>query len=72
MPLPDHNPELRIYPQPTAFTTIPVSNENNITKARYKTNRFMPKTILTAPRFVIFVDGPVSINAAALPMLIPS
>ena len=49
----------------------PVIRENTITKAIYRTKRFIPSTIFNAPRFVIFVAGPVIINAAALPMLIP-
>lgn len=49
-----------------------VSKENAITKARYRRNLMIPNTIFTAPRLVILVEGPVSINAAALPMLIPS
>ncbi len=32
----------------------------------------MPSTIFNAPRLVIFVEGPVSINEVALPVLMPS
>ena len=54
------------------FTNIPVTSENTITKAKYSKNRFIPNTIFRAPRFVIFVAGPVIIKAEALPILIPS
>jgi len=37
----------------------------------YSTNLLIPSTILSAPRFVIFVAGPVIINAVADPKLIP-
>lgn len=41
-------------------------------KARYSKNRFIPNTIFSAPKLVIFVEGPVSIKDAALPTLMPS
>jgi phosphoenolpyruvate-protein kinase (PTS system EI component) len=37
----------------------------------YSKKRLIPNTIFKAPRFVIFVAGPVIINAAADPTLIP-
>lgn len=55
----------------TRLVSNPVIRENAITKAIYRTNRFIPRTIFNAPRLVIFVAEPVIINAAALPMLIP-
>ena len=54
------------------FTRIPAKKENNMTNARYKAKRFGPRMIFTAPKLVIFVAGPVIINEAALPTLIPS
>ena len=51
---------------------MPVRKENNITKPIYSRKFSNPNTIFNAPRFVIFVAGPVIIKAAALPMLIPS
>lgn len=57
--------------QITIFVSSPVAREKTITKAMYRTNRLSPNTIFRAPRFVIFVAGPVIIKAAALPMLIP-
>lgn len=42
------------------------------TNAIYSANLFQPVAIFSAPRFVIFVAGPVIIKAAALPRLIPS
>lgn len=54
------------------LTTIPVINENTMTNTKYSTNLLIPNTIFNAPRLVIFVAGPVSMNEAALPMLIPS
>ena len=50
----------------------PVSKAKTTVNKRYRINRFKPNTIYTAPKLVIFVAGPVIINAAALPMLIPS
>lgn len=54
------------------FTAIPHRKENSITNRIYSANRFHPMTIFRAPRFVIFVAGPVIMKAAALPMLMPS
>lgn len=48
------------------------SREKATTNTQYKTNRFNPSTIFTAPRLVILVAGPVIMKAAALPKLIPS
>ena len=53
------------------FTIKPVTSEKAMTNPKYSKKRFIPRTIFNAPRFVIFVDGPVIMNAAALPMLIP-
>ena len=58
--------------QMSKLTIMPAKKENSITNARYKANRFVPMIIFTAPRLVIFVAGPVIINEAALPTLIPS
>lgn len=46
-------------------------SENTITNARYSRNLFTPSTIFSAPKLVIFVAGPVTMKADALPMLIP-
>ena len=48
---------------------IPDNTEKSIINARYKRKRLIPITIFSAPRFVIFVAGPVSIKAAADPGL---
>ena len=53
------------------FTNIPVNSENSMIKLRYRRKCLIPITILSAPRFVIFVAGPVSMNAEADPRLIP-
>ena len=55
----------------TRFTIIPHRNENSMTKRIYRAKRFQPIAIFSAPRFVIFVAGPVIMKAAALPILIP-
>ena len=44
---------------------------NNIIKAKYSIKLLAPSTIFNAPKFVIFVAGPVIINAVAEPILIP-
>ena len=49
----------------------PLIIEKIITYIRYKANLLNPRTIFNAPRFVIFVEGPVIIKAVALPILIP-
>ena len=56
---------------PTKSTKAPDKSANAMQNRMYRANRFAPSTIFIAPRFVIFVAGPVIINAAALPMLIP-
>ena len=42
---------------------------NNIIKAKYSIKLLAPSTIFNAPKFVIFVAGPVIINAVAEPIL---
>lgn len=42
-----------------------------MTNPMYSRNFRIPSTILKAPRFVIFVAGPVIIKEAAAPMLMP-
>ena len=42
-----------------------------MTNTQYSRKCLIPSTALSAPRFVIFVAGPVIINAAALPRLMP-
>ena len=51
---------------------MPPAKAKRTVNARYSKKRRIPSTIFTAPRFVIFVAGPVIINAAADPILIPS
>ncbi len=51
--------------------TEPYKKENVNTYIKYIIKFFFPSTILSALRFVIFVDGPVSINDVAAPILIP-
>ena len=53
------------------FTNIPVSSENSMIKLRYRRKCRIPITILSAPRFVIFVAGPVRMQGEADPGLIP-
>jgi hypothetical protein len=50
---------------------MPVMNAHRIENRRYMAKSLVPRIIFTAPRFVIFVTGPVIINAAPEPMLIP-
>ena len=52
------------------FTKPPVINENRITNNIYIKKFFTPRAIFKAPRFVIFVAGPVIIKEAAEPALI--
>lgn len=54
------------------FVASPVRQAKATVNAMYSRNFFIPRTIFTAPRFVILVAGPVIIKAAALPMLMPS
>ena len=65
-------PQLLVPVQIIILMIHPVSRANTIVNDRYKIKRFNPSTIFTAPRLVIFVVGPVIINAEALPRLIPS
>ncbi len=51
-------------------TTTPDKSEKAITNKRYRRKRRRPSTIFSAPRFVIFVAGPVSIKAVALPHIL--
>ena len=51
---------------------IPQMNAYTITNAAYSANLLQPIAIFSAPRFVIFVAGPVIMKAAAEPRLMPS
>lgn len=53
------------------LTSSPVAKEKSMINARYSKKRLTPNTIFSAPRLVSLVDGPVSMNAEALPMLMP-
>ena len=63
---------LRINHSPRSSTHKPFNNEYAIIKTIYAMNFPAPRTIFNAPRFVIFVAGPVIMKALALAMLIPS
>ena len=67
-----HNPHAHKIYQIRIFTIMSPAKAKRTVKARYSKKRRIPSTIFTAPRFVIFVAGPVIINAAADPILIPS
>ncbi len=67
-----HNPHRHKIYQIRIFTTMPPAKAKRTVNARYSKKRRIPSTIFIAPRFVIFVVGPVIINAAADPILIPS
>lgn len=53
------------------LTNKPDKKAKIIVNKIYSTNRLKPSTIFKAPRFVIFVAGPVIINAHAAPILMP-
>ena len=50
-----------------ALTISPEIRAKLIIKSRYNIKFFMPSAIFSAPKLVIFVAGPVIMNAVALP-----
>jgi hypothetical protein len=60
-----------LYPYSNTFIASPVNSEKAMVNRKYTIKRFAPVTILTAPRFVILVAGPVIIKADAAPRLMP-